>query len=271
MAYFPTLRRSAAHSAPPPELYSPPISYSPAPNFSTSQFPGQQSYNPPNFLPLPIGAATSPNQLSSQPFRTDTSRLPRGSQHRRSQTPEARTKEDMSISNQRRGTRSTTSSAPFEGSASSNSPKLHPTHLWTPKETHTAEIDEKTLEPKKLGGSSGIPGGIGTGDHRNKYHQPVKISPATKDPAVKSSKNEIKDVLGSSSSLKAAEQAKTAEELRRRGSADDRAMSSSTTRLFSANPDLSKPVPQHLPSKAAIVGQGSFAHVGYEECRKQTM
>ena len=49
---------------------------------------------------------------------------------------------------------------------------------------------------------------------------------------------DIKELTGPNAIMKAAENAKKAEELRRRGSVDDRTMTMSGVRLFVANPDL---------------------------------
>ena len=58
-------------------------------------------------------------------------------------------------------------------------------------------------------------------------------------PERENSFGDIKELTGPNAIQKAAESAKKAEELRRRGSVDDRTMTMSGVRLFVANPDLS--------------------------------
>lgn len=73
--------------------------------------------------------------------------------------------------------------------------------------------------------------------YRPDYFEKSGTGPAT--PEREDSFGEIKEMSGPNAIAKAAENAKKAEELRRRGSVDDRTMTMSAQRLFVANPDLS--------------------------------
>jgi hypothetical protein len=78
--------------------------------------------------------------------------------------------------------------------------------------------------------------GAGRGDQRHDYFNSASVNPDPMD--AEDSFGDIREMKGPNAALQATQKAKNNEDLRRRGSVDERAMSMSTgVRLFVANPD----------------------------------